>query len=173
MDPWEARRRSGIICEKLQAIAEFARARVIHCYVSMSQEVGTQDLIRSLLADGRRVVVPVVDLQHRVLRHGEIRSFDELAPGSLGILEPKPEVFRPARIEEIDLVIVPGVAFDKHGERLGLGEGYYDRFLKEVRAPIVGLAFQFQIVEKIPATPMDVRVDILVTEEGVWRMKKV
>lgn len=158
------------IIARLKELPEVQQARVVHCYVSWRNEVDTRSFIRDMLDSGKRVVVPVVDLSRRTLLHSEIKSFDDLAPGTFGILEPRREALRPISPKELDLVIVPGVMFDLRGRRIGFGGGYYDDFLRLVSCPKIGLAYQFQVVEVLPQRPADERVDMIVTEEAVVRV---
>lgn len=160
-------RRSAAIRSRLFELEEYRRARTIHCYVSVKGEVDTRQLIERALRSGKRVVVPVVDPERRTLLHSEIASLDELTTGSFGLLEPKQEDLRSIRLPEIDLVIVPGVAFDAKGDRIGFGGGFYDHFLKDMRVPKISLAYEFQILERIPVSPHDVRMDKVVTEYRV------
>lgn len=158
-----------LIRQKLQALESFQRAQTIHTYVSLPEEVDTQALIHAALRAGRRVAVPKV--QGPALAHFFIDDLAALEAGVYGIGEPREEKGA-KRVEEknaFDLVLVPGLAFDRQGHRLGYGAGYYDRFLAEISAPKIGLAFAAQIVEKIPAAPHDQRVDFIVTEKEVIR----
>ncbi|MFQ6115240.1 MAG: 5-formyltetrahydrofolate cyclo-ligase, partial [bacterium] len=159
--------KSSVIIEHLKKLPEFQSSRTIHCYVAWRNEVNTHGLIKELLDRGRTVAVPAVDLPNHTLFHSRIVDFRDLKPGAFGILEPPRELILPIQLSEIDLIIVPGVAFDLRGYRIGFGGGYYDDFLSKVRAAKIGLTFQFQIVEKIPTRSQDERVDILISEEGV------
>ena len=97
-----------------------------------------------------------------------IDRFDELASGHYGIREPKADFIRPVPRGEIEAVVIPAVAFDRRGYRVGYGGGYYDRFLPEARqAARIGVAFARHIVPAVPAAPHDVTVDRIVTEEGI------
>ncbi len=163
------RESSEAIRRRLLALSEVAEARVIHCYVSAKHnEVDTRRLISDALEEGKRIVVPVTDLRQRRLDHSEIKCLDELERSVFGLLEPKEEYRRPIGINEIDLVIVPGLAFDPQGNRIGFGGGFYDRFLSVVQAPKIALAYSFQVLEKIEAGPHDVRMDKVVTDERVY-----
>lgn len=163
------RESSEAIRRRLLALSEVAEARVIHCYVSAKHnEVDTRRLISEALEEGKRIVVPVTDLGQRRLDHSEIKCLDELERSVFGLLEPKKECRRLIGIGEVDLVIVPGLAFDPQGNRIGFGGGFYDRFLSEVQAPKIALAYSFQVVEKIEAGPHDVRMDKVVTDERVY-----
>ncbi|MFQ5709310.1 MAG: 5-formyltetrahydrofolate cyclo-ligase [bacterium] len=163
------RSKSEVISQNLTELPEFRTAQCIHTYVAWRNEVDTHPLIKELLKAGCRVVVPVVDLTRHVLQHSEIKKFEDLQGGAFGILEPPPDKILPVELSEIDLIVVPGVAFDLTGNRIGFGGGYYDDFLKQVSALKVALAFQFQIVDRIPVRNQDQRVDAIVTEENVYR----
>ncbi|MFQ5864574.1 MAG: 5-formyltetrahydrofolate cyclo-ligase [bacterium] len=161
---------SCIIIDHLKKLQEFQSAQTIHCYVAWRNEVNTHGLIKELLQKGHTVVVPVVDLPNRTLVHSKIRNFGDLQAGSFGILEPRKDRILPITVDELKLIIVPGIAFDLMGHRIGFGGGYYDEFLRQVKAPKIALAFAFQIVEKIPISSQDQRVDIIVSEKGVHRI---
>ncbi len=96
-----------------------------------------------------------------------MKSWKELSIGSYGILEPRTEKIRKTRVEDIDLIIVPGVAFDKKGNRIGHGKGYYDRLLDKTNATKIGLAFEFQLLKEIPTDKHDLPIDILITEKRI------
>ena len=158
---------SARIAGHLRALPEFARATVVHSYVAWQNEVRTQEIMRELLARDVRVVVPFINRSARELQHFRISELADLQPGAFGILEPKPEKRLHCELPEIELVIVPAVAVDKKGNRLGYGGGYYDDFLAQVAAPKVALAFSLQVVAEIPTRPEDQPVNIIVTEDGV------
>lgn len=154
---------------KLLAHDCYQGARTVHCYVAWQEEVENHDLLRAILRDGKKVVVPKVNTQIKELENYVIPYFDALAPGAFGIFEPDAErgACRFTKLEELDLIIVPGLAFDRQGNRLGYGGGYYDRLLAEIRAPKVALAFAAQIVDAIPTEKHDHGVDFIVTEQEV------
>ena len=166
----EAIEKSGeAIRSRIVGLPEYAEARVVHCYVSAkSNEVDTRRLISDALEEGKRIVVPVTNVRGRRLDHSEIVSLDELEPGVFGLSEPKEETKRFVGIDEMDLVIVPGLAFDPRGHRIGFGGGFYDRFLSEVRAPKIALAYSFQVLEAIEVDRHDVKMDKIVTDERVY-----
>ena len=160
---------SSKIISHLKQLPEYQAAKTVHCYAAWRNEVNTYQLIKDTLQTGRRVIVPVTDLSSHTLLHSEIKSFDELKKGTFGILEPPKDRFRKVAISEFDLVIVPGVAFDLCGHRLGFGGGFYDGFLGDVKATKIALAYEFQMVDKIPTRAEDEKVDILVSENNVYR----
>jgi len=139
-------------------------------YRSVRGEVGTERIREACLAAGASVYYPCV-VSRGTLEFYPHRDGDGWVEGPYGIPEPARPPGSLPRKEGFDLVLVPGVAFDRHGRRLGQGMGYYDRFLKEIAgtATIVGLAYSEQVVEEVPVDGQDVPVDALVTEEGVTR----
>jgi len=155
---------------RMLADAIYRRAKVIHCYLALSDEVAMERVVRAALADGKRLVVPVMAPQDRELMHVEIANYDrELVAGKWGILEPKSGVGLTVDPSEVDLFIVPGAAFDLRGYRLGRGLGYYDRCLSRVkgRAVICAVAYELQVLETVPDEPHDVPVDYIMTEQRV------
>jgi 5-formyltetrahydrofolate cyclo-ligase len=175
----EALAKSSQIQDVLLELPEFRNAKTVSFYVTKpgSGEVDTEHMIKASLRMGKRVLLPVVEKTAKRLALSELMDFEaELAPGAFNVPEPKPEYRRPTPASECDLIIVPGVAFDLHGHRLGFGGGYYDRFLREVASlrlgiPFVGLAYELQVVDSLPHTGHDVAVHILVTEKRILRFR--
>lgn len=101
-----------------------------------------------------------------------VPTLDSLQPGAMGIMEPDPHFCIAADPSEIDLIIVPGVAFDTVGGRIGYGKGCYDRFLSRLLAdvPVIGLAYDFQVLPRVPQNTNDIRMDLIVTEKGILKM---
>ncbi|HEX9652998.1 MAG TPA: 5-formyltetrahydrofolate cyclo-ligase [bacterium] len=161
---------SSEIIARLENLPPFRAARVVHTSVAWRNEVNNHQLIKDLLT-GRRVVVPVVDLASHTLAHSLISGFEDLRPGAFGILEPTPEKMHPVSLAQIDVILVPGVAFDLSGNRIGYGGGYYDDFLRQAKVLKIALCYHFQIVESIPTRVEDERVDILITEKGVHEFR--
>lgn len=159
------------IASSLRAFPLFAQAPLVLTYVSRAAEVGTLDLIEELLSAGRRVGVPRVESAERRIVFHEIFSLDELAPGTMRILEPAPDA--PALAEPAQLVgsvcLVPGLVFDGAGHRVGYGGGYYDRFLAFYPGDKIGLARTTMLSSNpLPADAHDVPVDFIATEGAVW-----
>jgi 5-formyltetrahydrofolate cyclo-ligase len=168
----DIRVKSAAIWERLSVLSEFTGATRLLVYVSQEREVDTHGLIRQLLAMGRQVYVPCFEPARRQYGASELRDFDaDLATGEFGILEPKPGAIRPAAPDQIDGVLVPGLAFDETGNRLGRGRGYFDRLLREMRGVRIALAFDFQILTEVPAEAHDARMDFVVTETRVLKIK--
>jgi 5-formyltetrahydrofolate cyclo-ligase len=160
------------ICETFMALPEYAAARTVLFYLDVRSEVRTRHTLPDALKTGKRIVVPycVKDELELFL----LTSPDELAVGMYKILEPKPELraLPEKRVAptELDLIMVPGVAFDRRGARMGHGFGYYDRLLQHARpdAPLVALAFECQLFPEIPTQPHDVFMDRIITEQAVY-----
>lgn len=155
---------SAAIWEKLSVLPAFAGANAVMVYVSKDQEIGTHGLIRQLLAMGRHVLVPV--FEGNAYRLSAVTDFDELTVGRFGILEPK---LGPA--SEPSVWLVPGLAFDETGNRLGRGGGVFDALLRGARGVKIALAHDFQLLDEVPAADRDVRVDVIVTESRVVNCK--
>lgn len=165
----EIKEKSGKIKERLFQLEEFQNAETIMFYVALKGEVETRGMVEEAIASGKKVVVPVTDFKTNEMLASEIKSLDELKEKEFGLLEPKDEFVREVPLEEIDLVVVPGVAFDEKGNRLGRGLGFYDKFLSKIKteAVFIALAFDFQVLKEIPCKEHDMKVDKIVTEERV------
>jgi 5-formyltetrahydrofolate cyclo-ligase len=158
------------ICEKFMALPAYAAAKTVMWYVDAGSEVRTRHTLPAALAHGKRVVVPWCVVETNTLELFLLEDMSELVEGAYKILEPKTELrLLPRKIvkpEELDLVMVPGTAFDPRGGRMGQGKGYYDRLLATARreAPLVGMAFDCQVFDEIPVAPHDVFMDMVLTE---------
>ena len=155
------------ILKFLQGWEVFRMAETIHIFISKTDEPDTTLIIESAWESGKKVAVPCVLPDTFELFHSQLKSFEDLCSGSLGVLEPSPEVRIAMTPESFDLVIIPGVAFDSHGGRLGYGKGYYDRFLKQTGAFRLAIAFDFQVIEKVPTEKHDVVMNGILTEAGI------
>lgn len=167
----ERQRANAAIFAQITNLPEYRAASVIHTFVSWRDEVDTHALIKAALAGGKRVVVPRVPPSKLQLEHYFISNFAALVPGTLGILEPSsgPGAQPALASRRFDVILVPGLAFDRSGNRLGYGRAYYDQFLAGTKALKIGLAFALQIVEEVPVAPHDQRVDMIITEQEVIR----
>lgn len=146
-------------------LPEVASAEIVLAFASFGSEITTQPLVAGLLASGRRVTMPYVDGGR--MAAAEIGSVEDLAPGYRGISEPKaPRVVAPVA----QVIVVPGVAFDADGRRLGYGGGFYDEFLDAASGLRIGLCFECQITDRVPVEPHDLSVSIVVTEATVRRV---
>jgi len=158
------------ICTRFMALPAYAAAKAVMWYVDAGSEVRTRHTLPEALGHGKRVVVPWCVVESNTLELFHLEDMSELVEGAYKILEPKPELRqltnKVVRPEELDLVMVPGTAFDLRGGRMGQGKGYYDRLLATARrdAPLVGMAFECQIFDEIPVAPHDVFMDLVLTE---------
>lgn len=155
------------IQERFLASDVYRQVGCIGLYSSYLNEVQTERVARQCLVDAKRVVYPRVT--GPLLEFAVVTRPGEFAPGAFGILEPTGRQLVP--FDEIDLLVVPGVAFDLAGHRLGYGKGFYDRVLARCRPGLqrVGFAYEFQVVEQLPAADHDCRLTHLVTEQRMLR----
>lgn len=161
-------KKSKDIILKLIDLEECKGPKSIVMYLSYGSEVMTFDTINLALITGMRVLVPY--LVGNEMEVSEIKNLTELKITDYGILEPINR--EKVRSDEIDIVVVPGIAFDEKGNRIGSGLGFYDRFLKKCNAIKIGIAFDFQIIDNIKPTKEDIPVDIIITEKRVIRCTK-
>ena len=168
----DVRVKSAEIWERLSVLGEFVTASRPLIYVSQAAEVDTRGLIQQLLAMGRQVCVPWFDKANERYVASELRDFAlNLTAGRFGILEPKPEAVKPVTGDRIDAALVPGLAFDETGNRLGRGMGYFDRILRDVRGVKIALAYDFQLLSDVPTEAHDAPVDFIVTEKRVVKSR--
>lgn len=155
---------SNDILKSLTELPELQTAKTVYCFISIRQEPETRPIIEYLLMNGKRVCVPKCK-RHGIMDARLIKSLDDLTPmPPFGIPEPPAgsEIADPATI---DFAIVPGLAFDRKGGRLGRGMGYYDRYLRGCAAYRCGICFDAMLFEQIPAGSMDVPMDTILTEK--------
>lgn len=159
------------IRRRFWTLPDLQGALVLHLSLSIGSEVPTDELIAEARGRGLRVVVPVTLVADRRLLLSEFPGPDAMVTGPFGIREPRPDRRMPVDVTEVDLLVIPGVAFDPEGHRLGWGAGFYDRLLAgaQTRVPIVALAYECQMVPAIPTQEHDVRVSIIVTEGRIIR----
>lgn len=157
--------KSAAITGHLTSLREWREASVIHCYIaSVNHEAETQAIRMQAWNEGKTVIVPVCGVEAGEMHCIRLDGDDALNESRFGLLEPLYERSRLAKPEDISLVVAPLLAFDRTGGRLGFGGGYYDRFLTQVRCPIVGIAFSMQEVDKAPMDEHDIPLDMVVTE---------
>jgi len=163
----ERNKKSKIIKERLFKTREFIEAKTAMFYIAFGGEVNTQDMIKEALKLGKIVAVPVCRRNNRVIRPCAFDNNTKLKEGPYGICEPAIERF--IDVKDLDLVVVPGVAFTRKGNRLGRGRGCYDYFLNKLPKKVAsfGLAFDFQILPFIPATKTDVSVKRVISNEAI------
>jgi 5-formyltetrahydrofolate cyclo-ligase len=171
---------SQIICAQFVAHPVYQQAKTVMWYIHCRSEVRTQSALLGELDAGKRMVIPYCtkdEQGHNKLGLWWLEDFAELVPGMWGILEPPKqrwgELGKEVAPEQLDCVMVPGVAFDRNGGRLGNGAGYYDRLLKSVRADavLIGVCFESQLVEQVAMDAHDVAMDIVMTEKNLYAGK--
>jgi len=166
----EAAAKSRCIQKRLCQLADFTENHCILFYAAYQKEVRTQEAIQTALQQGKKVVLPLIDLQDKKLILFQVYHYpQDVEEGCFSIPQPRKERQRVVPLECIDLVILPGIAFDLQGNRLGYGGGYYDRLLsaKHSATTLIGLAYELQIVEDIPNLSHDVQADKVITEKRV------
>ncbi len=159
--------------ENVLSSPEYQEAQTVACYVSKEEEVSTEGILRRSLATGKRVLVPTIRPSTPDLVFSELRDYDaELAPGTFGVLEPTAGHLRPAPLGNAGLVLVPLVAWDERGHRLGYGKGYFDRALARLTmdTSTMGLGLEAQRVPEIPAEKEDVALMAIATERRIFRV---
>jgi 5-formyltetrahydrofolate cyclo-ligase len=160
---------SHSIVSTLLDCKEFQAADKILIYLSKDGEVGTDSLLSRAFELGKRVCVPVVDQESKELRISELPGPETgFRLGAFGVREPEEEDLNLVPPDEIDLVVVPGLAFDRRGGRIGYGKGYYDGLLKRLgsHVPRIALAFDFQILDSVPQDENDIKVNAIITEKS-------
>lgn len=178
LTPEEVAGKSEAIMERLFSLGKYEQTCMVMAYMSFRNEVSTEQLILQCLQSGKRVVVPRVEKSTPDASGGVVKSLGvyeikeagkHMTAGYMGIAEPDASVLLRVDPTEIDLVVVPGVAFDVSRNRIGYGGGYYDRFLRTLRPDCLkaGVAFELQVFGSIPAASYDLPVDIIVTEERI------
>ncbi len=150
----------------LESLPVFKNAKTILLYHSLKDEVRTHAFIEKW-KNQKILILPVVNGKNLILK--EYNDSSKLLTGAYGIQEPTGELF--SDYNKIDLAIIPGVSFDKVGNRLGRGKGYYDRLLPKIKAFKIGICFSFQLSEKIPVEPHDTKMNLIITENGILNEK--
>lgn len=159
--------KSESISEKLYNLKLYKQSNFIFSFISFKDEVHTHDIIKKSLEIGKRIGVPITIPNTRIMKVSELMDFDkELNLGFYNILAPKEEYERIISPEIIDLVLVPGLAFDRRGYRVGYGGGYYDTFFSNMKRSTIkiGICFDMQLIAKAPVGYYDIPVDYILTE---------
>lgn len=152
---------SDIITKKILALPCYRSAKTIMAYMSAFREVKTDAIITDACIN-KRLVVPISDTTTFSIIPSVINDINDIVKGAYGIREPKE--IQPISPNLIDIALIPGIAFDKSGNRLGFGKGYYDKFLAEFNGIKIGLCYDFQLHSTIPHDEHDVKMDMIITE---------
>lgn len=164
------------IVETLKGTAEYKNASTVMCFVSFGDEVITHDFIKDMIKHGKRVCVPYIVKGKKIMVPSEITDFDrDLKPGYFGILAPTEESLNIIPSDSVDLIVTPGVIFDKKGYRIGYGAGFYDKFFSTLtkKVPKIAIAFSLQQAIDVPKDEYDIPVDKLITEKGITYFNSV
>ncbi len=169
ISPQQREEKSFRITEKLLSSGEFADASTVMVYVSLPQEVDTREIIQEALKQGKRVGVPYMIPGGNKMVASEITMNYRLEKGPLGVSQPAGSEVKAIPLDEIDLVVVPALAYDKANRRLGRGKAFYDSFLagaKPGSIRTIGIAFDEQVVENLPQSSHDIPVDRVITDRN-------
>lgn len=170
----EINSKSNSIKEKLFDLKEYKNSNTIFSFISFASEINTHPIIKEMLDDKKQVGVPFTYSKNRKMIVAEIKDFyKDLELGFYDILSPRESELQPIEPKDIDLVLVPGLAFDKNGYRVGYGGGYYDTFFSQTndKAIKIGLAFDLQLVDENPIDKFDIPVDYIITENEIIKIK--
>lgn len=165
----ERRAKSERIRERLRELPELREARVVMGFLPMPDELDTRPILADLIANGKRVYVPRTFVRERRMVPVRLTDLGRLRAGGYDI--PEPDSDETCRADEVDFIFVPARAFDRRGNRLGRGAGFYDRFMASdgFRATRCGIGFACQVLETVPHQTHDLPVEILVTEDETLR----
>lgn len=150
---------------RVLALPAYRSAKTVMAYMSAFKELNIDAVLKDACAN-KRLVVPVSSTDTCTITPVLLRDIDAVVRGAYGIREPEERIPVPA--DEIDLALIPGIAFDKTGSRAGFGKGYYDRFLADFKGIKIGLCYEFQVYDSIPAEPHDIKMDMIITEEQLY-----
>ena len=159
-----------IICDAFFSLDEYKKCKVLLCYVTLGDEVDTDNIIKKALSDGKRIAVPCCTDKVGNMEFYYINCFDDLSLKSFGIREPNPDYCQKVCDFSNAVIIVPGLCFDADGNRLGYGRGYYDRFLQKHPLFSVGLCYNNLIVDNVPTDCYDKKMNVIITDTDVYRI---
>lgn len=157
--------KSRVIFRKIVGLGEFAKKTNFALYLATKNEVETKLIINKMVTEGKNVFLPRYFESEKTYFFVRFSDFGDLEVGYYGILQPKNKVR--VDLKKIEVIFVPGIAFDRKGTRLGWGMGVYDRLLKDSNAFKVGLAYDFQIASVLPRGQHDIKVDLVVTDKRI------
>ncbi|WP_326911405.1 5-formyltetrahydrofolate cyclo-ligase [Sedimentibacter sp. MB31-C6] len=163
--------KSKIIMQKIINTEAYKKSNTIFIYMDFKNEVITSFLINQMISENKSVMIPYTDVENINIIPVEIHNLEQdLKRCSFGYLEPKKELITPVDLKIIDLIIVPGVVFDRKLNRIGFGKGYYDRILSKKRSDTkaIAIAYEFQVLNEIPHEEHDIKMDMIVTEEKIY-----
>lgn len=162
--------KDSLVAQNLLSLDEIKKADTILCYISLDDEICTDEIVRVLLDSGKSVGAPYCIDNNGNMDFYYITDFDDLRIRSFGVREPVIEKCKKVTSFDNTIIILPGLCFDSNGNRLGYGKGYYDRFLQIHSLISVGLCYNSLIVKKVPTDMYDKKADIIVTENDIIRI---
>jgi 5-formyltetrahydrofolate cyclo-ligase len=168
LSQFEVEQKSKLVISKLKDLEVYKKSKTILAYLNTQNEVITTDFISECIKEGRAVYLPVVLKEQNQLEFYRVFNVNtDIHLGKFRIYEPAANPNNRVGLEAIDVVIVPGIAFDTKKNRLGYGGGYYDRFLKDLAPEVtkIGLGFDLQIIDEIPVESFDISMNIVITEK--------
>lgn len=169
MNPEEVREKSSLAQKMFLEWDRYKKAKTVMLYMPLGNEVNTLEIINDALLKEKNVLVPVTDRETFEISAYKITDNTEFEKGAFLINEPKEKI--PYDSSKIDLVLVPGITFDRAGGRIGFGKGCYDKFLKDTKAIKVGFCYDFQVIEHFETSKTDINMDYIVTEKEIIRGK--
>ncbi|MCF8010352.1 MAG: 5-formyltetrahydrofolate cyclo-ligase [Clostridiales bacterium] len=164
--------KSSDITSNILKMKEYQRAETIMVYVDFRNEVQTGEFIQAAMSAGKKIAVPLTDIENKRLIPSELKNYPgDLVPGAYGIPEPASDCLRPIEPADFDMILIPGVAFDEEGNRLGYGGGFYDRFLLNTRKDCIWLApaYELQLKPCVYPDKHDCPVHFIVTEKKILK----
>lgn len=170
MDLNEKEKMDEIILKRFYESPHYKQSKKIFIYISYDSEINTRKIIENALSNGKKIYVPRTEFKSKLMDAVEFTSLDNLVESKFGILEPSisEEHIKP---DDLDLIVVPGVAFNASGGRMGYGAGFYDRYfnkINNVKIRKIALAYEFQVVENLPMDEFDIPVNQIITEKNIY-----
>jgi len=153
------------IRKNIESLEIYKKSKTILFYVESEDEFEVHQLIKDSLKKGKKVILPYIDNKEIFLTH--LIEFKELMPNEDGFMQPRPEFIKKFNLKHVNLIVLPGIVFDKKGHRVGLGSDLFDEMINKSDAKKVALAYGFQIVDNLPTKVHDVPVDVIVTEKEI------
>lgn len=170
IDSKEKHQKDLKIYDNLFSTESYKNAKSLMIYMSFGTEIDTRPIIERAWDQGKKIHIPFTINDTRLMYPVMIESFDNLVPGDFGILGPDANNHTRTFKHDLDLVIVPGVAFDLEGFRIGYGGGYYDRFLSDLDSSLLSILYEDQLVDEDFKEDFDIPVDLLVTEKNIYKI---
>lgn len=165
----EVSKKSSIAQKSFLESEQYRKSKSVMVYMPLGNEIRTSEIIDDALKCGKNVLVPITDRETLEISAYQITEKTEFEKGEFSVEEPKQKLKFDA--SKIDVVLVPGVAFDRNGGRIGFGKGCYDKFLKKTRAAKIGFCYDFQLINHIETEKNDVNMDYIITEKEFFRGK--